>query len=71
MTNTELLRKHIKDSGLKLHFIAEKMGITRAALTNKITNESEFKVSEVLILCDLLGIDDSEEQRRVFFMPIE
>lgn len=69
MTDTILLRKYIEESGLKLQFIADKIGITRPSLTNKITNTSEFKASEIQALCDLLGIYDPADQRRVFFMP--
>lgn len=71
MTDTILLRKYIEESGLKLQFIADKIGITRPSLTNKITNTSEFKASEIQALCDLLDIDDPADQRRVFFYAKE
>lgn len=71
MTNTELLREYIDKSGLKIQFLAEKIGISRASLWQKITNKTEFKVSEVQILCDLLDIKSSKDQKRVFFMPSE
>lgn len=71
VTDTILLRKYIEESGLKLQFIADKIGITRPSLTNKITNASEFKASEIQALCDLLGIDDPADQRRVFFYAKE
>ena len=67
MTNTELLSKLIKDSGLKLQFIAEKMGISRSSLNNKIQNRTEFRAGEIESLCSILGINTIEERHRVFF----
>lgn len=67
MTNTELLSKLIKDSGLKLQFIAEKMGISRSSLNNKIQNRTEFRTGEIESLCSILGINTIEERHRVFF----
>ena len=43
MTNTVLLRQRIKASGLKLQHIADYLGISRAALTMKIENVSDFR----------------------------
>ena len=67
MTDSKLLRKHIKDSGLKLYVIAEKMGITRYTLSNKIENVTEFLVSEIEQICEILHIDSLEERDRIFF----
>jgi hypothetical protein len=67
MTNTTLLRKRIEDSGLKLQFIADKMGISRFALLQKIENRTEFRVSEVAALCILLDIKTMTEKERIFF----
>lgn len=67
MTDTVLLKQIIKDSGLKLQFIASKMGISRYTLTMKINNESEFSTSEVESLCEILKIDSVEDRMRIFF----
>lgn len=66
MTNTELLRKKIDDSGYKLRFIAEKIGITYQGFLKKINNETEFKATEIQILCELLNID-IQEKEEIFF----
>lgn len=71
MTNTELLREYIDKSGLKIQYLADKIGISRASLWQKITNKTEFKASEIQILCDLLEINSLREQRNVFFMSSE
>lgn len=66
MTNTELLREKIDQSGYKLRFIAAKTGLTYQGLLNKINNESEFRASEIQILTVLLGLDETE-RNAIFF----
>ncbi len=66
MTDTVKLRELISKSGLKLGYIANQLGISRFALSNKIQNRTEFRVSEIVKMCELLCIDyDSREQ--IFF----
>ena len=60
MTNTELLREKIEQSGYKLQFIAKKVGITYPGLLNKINNKSEFRANEIQALYDLLGLSEAE-----------
>lgn len=70
MTDTQLLRKRIKKSGFKMQYIAEKLGISRFTLLQKIENKSDFRVSEVEALCNLLGIDSLEEKNCIFFAQL-
>ena len=67
MTNTEELRRIIKNSGLKLEYIAEQLGITRFSLSKKIENVTEFKTSEVQKMCDVLQISDPSMKEAIFF----
>lgn len=67
MTNTKLLNEKILESGLKKKFIAEKLGLSTYGLQRKIENRSEFKASEISILCDLLDIRTAAEKERIFF----
>ena len=60
MTNTKMLKKAIKNSGLSVIFVAEKMGITRQTLYNRMNDKSEFLVSEIEILTDLLKLSRHE-----------
>lgn len=64
--NTKLLQQKIKDSGLKMGFIAEKLGRSRQALSNKIQGKTEFLPSEIRILCELLHLSDDD--RRLIFL---
>lgn len=67
MTNTQLLRDRILASGLKYQYIAKEMGLSRVGLMNKIENVTEFKTSEVEMLCDILRITSIEERMAIFF----
>ena len=69
MTNATLLRAKIEASGLKLRFIATKVGITYQALLNKMNNKSEFRAREIQALCDVLGISPQEKED-IFFAKV-
>lgn len=66
MTNTKLLRERINASGLKLTYIASQLRISLRALTMKITNQTQFKPSEIKRLCEILSIETAEEQVQFF-----
>ncbi len=66
MTDTELLREKIENSGYKLQFIAKSLGLTYQGLLNKINNRSEFRASEIQELYDLLGLTE-KERVAIFF----
>lgn len=66
MTNTMLLRETIKKSGLKYRYIAQTMGITPYGLSKKINGETEFKASEIVVLTDVLGLNDTQRDN-IFF----
>ncbi len=66
MTDTELLREKIENSGYKLQFIAKSLGLTYQGLLNKINNRSEFRASEIQALYDLLGLTE-KERVAIFF----
>ena len=66
MTNKELLDEYIAKSGLKITFIAEKLGITVQSFGQKRNNVSSFKAAEIYVLCDLLNI---KEDRDKIFCP--
>lgn len=66
MTNTKLLEQYIELSGYKRSYLAKALGITSYALALKINNKSEFKASEIDILCKLLNIS-VKDRMRIFF----
>lgn len=66
MTNTELLRKKIDDSGYKIAHVASQCDLTYQGFLKKMKGETEFKVSEIQALKKLLGLTESEAAR-IFF----
>lgn len=66
MTNTVLLQKIIKDSGIKKGRLASAIGVSYSTLKRKILNKSPFKAIEIQIICELLCID-SELKETIFF----
>ena len=66
MVNEELLRNMLKEKGLKLKFIAEKMGLTPQGLSLKMSNVNEFTVSEAYKLSSILGLDSKELNSQIF-----
>ena len=67
MTNQELLEQKIKESGKKITYLAEKVGLSYAGFRNCVTNKAEFKPSQIEILCSELRIVDLRERHRIFF----
>lgn len=66
MVNLEDLREAIDNSGLRQQFIADRLGITRQTLINKLNGKSEFKASEMHEMRMLLRMP-VKEFRRIFF----
>ena len=60
MINTQLLGQKIKESGLKISFIASELGITQQAFQNKRSGRSGFKKLEKDKLCEMLNISEAE-----------
>lgn len=67
MNNIELLEKKIQESGKKKSYLAKKCGLSRAGFRNCVLNKTEFKTSQVDILCYELGITTLKEKEIIFF----
>lgn len=65
-----LLRKKIDGSGYKLRYIAGRIGLTYAGFLHKMKGRSEFTLSEVQGLSDVLGLG-ADERNRLFFAHID
>ncbi len=66
MTNTDLLRQKIDESGYELSYIANQIGIAPKSLFKKVNNETEFRASEIEALRILLHLSP-EECMQIFF----
>ena len=67
MVNSKILKDVIGNSGFKMAFIADKLGITSYSLSKKINNITEFKAGEIAQLCNLLRIS-TEKMSEIFFL---
>lgn len=67
MTNSEMLKKIIDESGLKIGFIADYVGISRQLLWKKINNLTPFNQYEIDKMCDVLRITSLRQKESVFF----
>ena len=66
MPDLKLLESIISDSGMTMVALAEKTGILRETLYNKIRGISEFKASEIAALTRVLKLT-SEQRDAIFF----
>lgn len=67
MTNSELLKKAIKESGKKISALLDATGIkSYATLRAKINNQSEFTAAEIMALCEILSLKISDREA-IFF----
>ena len=64
--NYELLRSYIRDSGVKVSFLADKIGISRQALHSKVNGLRPFTQAEIMALKIALHMDD-DVFMRIFF----
>ena len=67
MTDTELLMTTIRDKGMSLAYVANKMNLSRYGLYKKIHNQSYFNIYEVDQMCKLLSIKSMKDKERIFF----
>lgn len=64
--NYELLRAYIRDSGIKVSYLADKIGMTRQSLHAKLNGNRTFTQSEIMALKIALHMND-EDFMRIFF----
>lgn len=67
MTNTQELRRKIKENGYKYAFVAGYLGLTAYGFQRKVCNVSQFKADEIQKLCVLLKL--TEKERTAIFLP--
>lgn len=64
MTNKLELEIAIKRAGLTKSEIAKKIGLSKMGLYKKMNGITEFKASEIALLCKILSIKNKDE---IFF----
>ena len=58
--NNELLKATIKERGVAHKFLAEKIGITPQAFSQKIRGKSDFRLREAETLSEVLRLEPRE-----------
>lgn len=66
-----MLNRVIMESGMKIAFVAKKVGITREGFYKKINNETEFKASEIITIQKLLNLSNEERDKIFFAQKVE
>lgn len=61
MINTALLKGSITAAGYTQEQFAKVLGISAQSLNYKLNNVREFKVSEIMKICDILHIVNKDE----------
>lgn len=67
LVNTDLLNEKIEQSGYRIGFIVDTLGISRNGFDLKRNGKIAFRLSEVYVLCSLLNITDDEEKTKIFY----
>ena len=63
MPNIDLLKEKIKDSGIPMTVLAQKSGILRVTLYNRLSGVGDFTTSEVMGLTKALKLTKSERDQ--------
>lgn len=71
MTDRQLLRDTITQSGLKKKFLAEQLGITTQGFRLKISGVNEFTETEMQKLSELLHLNKTMRDRIFFAKKVE
>lgn len=61
--DVDLLEEKITDSGLKISYIIDTLGITRQAFDKKRKGITPFRAAEIYVLCDLCRINIPERKK--------
>lgn len=59
--NANKLRAKIKEKGLTQEKVAKIIGISENSLSRKLNGKKDFRLGEVILLCQALQIDNVEE----------
>lgn len=71
MTNMELLKEKIRDSGMTMTAIAIKAGMVRETLYNRLNGIGDFTASEMMGLVRALKLKNSERDAIFFAEKVE
>jgi len=71
VTDLEALKAVVDDSGMTMVAIAEKSGMVRATLYNKLAGKGEFLASEIAALASVLHMTNEQRDQIFFAQKVE
>ena len=71
MTDFVLLKQKISESGMTMVAIAEKSGILRETLYNRLKGVGDFTASEMMAISDTLRLSNRERDAIFFAQKVE
>jgi hypothetical protein len=71
MVNTKMLQQEMRKKGYTLETLAGKIGRSRTGLFNKIHNKSDFRITEINAIIDVLKLKKSEANQIFFATRVE
>lgn len=71
MTDFDLLKQKISESGMTMVAIAEKTGILRETLYNRLKGIGDFTASEMMALSETLRLTNQERDEIFFATKVE
>lgn len=67
--DANLLNEMIQNKGIKKNYLAKTLGISNQAFTNKMKGKNLFKVTEIAVIADVIGLSQKDIYN-IFFAPI-
>ena len=71
MPDIKMLKDKITDSGMTVKAVAEKSGILRETLYNRLKGVGEFTASEIVSLSNVLNLSQTERDDIFFKIKVE
>ena len=71
MVNTQLLDDRIQQSGLRIGYIVETLGLSRNGFDKKRKGKTPFRAAEIYVLKDLLKLNDDDRDEIFFAQTVE
>ena len=71
MVNTQLLEERIHQSGLKVGFIVQTVGLSHNGFYKKLRGKTPFRTAEIYVISDLLRLSDADKNAIFFADEVE
>lgn len=66
MVKSNIIRAKMAERGMSQIKLAELLNMTQTSLSNKINNKRDFKLREIIKMCEVFEIESNEEKANIF-----